>query len=106
MNDLRNSQLIIDMAQDEGEANWGAASAPASGLDPPSHVHRWPRDVPASGTSVRGREVSVEQNVYFRAFTLTCAHTGVTEEGARTAEVMSPGLLVVLEDRAVHTAIG
>lgn len=94
------------MAQDEGEANWGAASTPASGVGPPPHVQRWPRDVPTSGTGVQGREVSVEQIVHFRAFTLTCAHTGVTEKGARTAEVMSPGLLVVLEDTTVHTAIG
>lgn len=115
--DLRDSHWMIAMAQDEGEANWGAASAPSRGLHPPSHVQagalgtgeRWLGNVRTSGAGVRGRddveEVSVEQAVHFRAFTLTCARTAVTEKGARTAEVMSPGLLVVLEDKPVHSAI-
>lgn len=35
----------------------------------------------------------------FRTFTVVCANTAVTEKGARVAEALSPGLLVVLEDR-------
>lgn len=35
----------------------------------------------------------------FRTFTLTCARTAVTEKGARAAESMSPGLMVVREDQ-------
>ncbi|CAM9304574.1 unnamed protein product [Laminaria digitata] len=35
----------------------------------------------------------------FRTFTVTCAKTAVTEHGARVAEALSPGLLVVLEEQ-------
>lgn len=98
---------------DETTSAWGAAStstfeplAPSThnilgGEDGASIVHaptgtgfsvgNGNADGPASG---------VEQVTRFRTFTLVCARTAVTDQGARVAEALAPGLLVVLEERS------
>ena len=100
------------MAQEqEGAADWGAASAPAmrSGGYLPAHgqpealvtAERLPGGVRTSGVGAWGGvgdATSAKKATRFRTFTLTCLRTAVTEKGARRAESLSPGLMVVLED--------
>lgn len=42
----------------------------------------------------------------FRTFTVSCAHTAVTKKGAREAESIAPGLLVLLEEKAAAGVLG
>lgn len=93
--------------QEEGSSGWGAAAAAATG----NSVAR--EATAGSGTPGAGVSVSGEHHRTglggraasgarcpgrFRTFTVVCARTAVTEKGARAAEAISPGLLVVLEE--------
>lgn len=52
-----------------------------------------------SGGGGGSRASGSREYLRFCTFTVTCAKTAVTEKGARVAEALSPGLMVVLEDQ-------
>ncbi|CAM9091776.1 unnamed protein product [Scytosiphon promiscuus] len=96
---------------EEGSSGWGAAFA----ASPAMSLTAFQDTAAGSGTPVAGVSVSGEHRMStgrggagaasfarhprrFRTFTVVCARTAVTEKGAKAAESMSPGLLVVLEE--------
>lgn len=90
----------------DGTSGWGAASAPAprtlvlrdnAGSKTPGVRVVAPGGVRAYGGATRPNISGSPHR--FRTFTVICARTAVTEKGARVAEALSPGLLVVLEDQ-------
>lgn len=105
--DSPDPQEILPAEPLDGTSGWGAASAPLTNMVAF-------RDVAAMETPGAGLRVSGSSRVggdktsrlsgspnRFRTFTVVCALTGVTEKGARVAEAMSPGLMVVFRDRSL-----
>ncbi|CAM9357217.1 unnamed protein product [Hapterophycus canaliculatus] len=99
--------------QEEGSSGWGAAAAaarsdavlrdtgarsgtPGAGLSI-SGEHRTGSGEHRTGSGGRATSLATYPR-RFRTFTVVCARTAVTDKGARAAEAVSPGLLVVLEE--------
>lgn len=91
----------LDEAETRG---WGAACAPATNnLAFAGYAGSGPSGSDADLVSGGSRESgerepsSLGRSLHrFRTFTVVCARTAVTEKGAKAAEFMSPGLMVVL----------
>ncbi|CAM9600913.1 unnamed protein product [Ectocarpus fasciculatus] len=88
---------------DEGETRgWGAAFAPATNnLAFAGHTGWGPStsDLVSGASRESGEKEpsSLGRSLHrFRTFTVVCARTAVTEKGAKAAELMSPGLMVVV----------
>lgn len=93
----------------DSTSGWGAASASASSTAVAFRDVFAGMETPGAGLSVwetsragGGGASRLSESPYrFRTFTVVCALTGVTEKGARVAEAMSPGLMVVIKDPAL-----
>lgn len=86
----------------DGASGWGAASASATNLEQELQaLDAGEFNLGSRACGDSGERGSPAEAARFRTFTLTCARTAVTERGARVAESLSPGLLVVLEDKGV-----
>lgn len=96
---------------DETTNDWGAASArdvlPGENLALGSHSALGVLGSPILEMDANGGRTSGDGNLMsdimnaprFRTFTVSCAHTAVTAEGAKAAEAIAPGLLVVLDEK-------
>lgn len=84
----------------DGTSGWGAASAPTTS----AVAFRDAAGIETPGAGLRVSEASRAGGAspyHFRTFTVVCTLTGVTEKGARVAEAMSPGLMVVVQDQSL-----
>lgn len=104
--DSPDSQERVPAEPLDGTSGWGAASAPTSGTVAFRDVAGM--EAPEAGLRVSGESrvgggktsrLSGSNYYRFRTFTVVCALTGVTEKGAKVAEAMSPGLMVVFKDQ-------
>lgn len=115
----RQPQGVLAAADqfDDDDSGWGAASAPTRTSESRNNLTSDPSVVGLLGSDVirtdggrvagggagrggawNGASAVEGPPTRFRTFTLSCARTAVTEMGARAAESISPGLMVVLED--------
>lgn len=98
--DSPDPEEVVPAEPLDGTSGWGAASAPT----PNAAEFTGVAAVETPGAGLRVSEASrvgggtPGSHSRFRTFTVMCALTGVTEKGARVAEAMSPGLMVVFKE--------
>lgn len=104
--DSPDPEEIVPAEHLEGTSGWGAASAPTASTEAFRDVAGV--EIPGAGLRVsqesRGGRGETSRHFSgphcrFRTFTVVCARTGVTEKGAKVAEAMSPGLIVVFQQQ-------
>ena len=96
--DVPGSQQVAQAEPVDGTSAWGAAWTPTT----PTADFTDAAVVEAQDAGLRVSEDSRVGGVQsrFRTFTVVCALTGVTEKGARVAELISPGLMVVFSEQS------